>query len=127
MLITQIFPACAGFIDWRLFSTRLHRIKVSARFSQTVVKLSTVYRGEIFTFNSNFIFVLFSLIMQDEISLRFNKSKFQPGRRSQRKYSVRKGVLRNFTRLQENTCARVSFLIKWQASTGVFLWILQNF
>ena len=29
---------------------------------------------------------------------------------------------------QENTCARVSFLIKLQASgTGVFLWILWNF
>ena len=29
--------------------------------------------------------------------------------------SVRKDVLRNFTKLQENTCARVSFLIKLQA------------
>ena len=28
---------------------------------------------------------------------------------------------------QENTCARVSFLIKLGPGTGVFLWILQNF
>ena len=40
----------------------------------------------------------------------------------------KKGVLKNFTNSQENTCARVSYLIKLQASgTGVFLWILWNF
>ena len=49
-----------------------------------------------------------------------------------------KGVLGNSQNLQENTCARDSFLIKLQvlactfnlkrvSGTGVFLWILQNF
>ena len=49
--------------------------------------------------------------------------------------SVQKDIFRNFAKnLQENTCARDSFLIKLQAlgsllrisDTGVFLWILWN-
>ena len=47
----------------------------------------------------------------------------------------KKGVLKVLQNSQENTCTRVSFLIKLQACklikrdphTGVFLWILQNF
>ena len=35
--------------------------------------------------------------------------------------SVRKRVLRNFKNLQENTCARVSFLIKFHASVWNFI------
>ena len=52
--------------------------------------------------------------------------------------SVKKGVLRNFTKFTENTCAKVSSLIKLQgwdlqlylkrdSVTCVFLWILRNF
>ena len=37
-------------------------------------------------------------------------------RSSHRSGSVRKGVLRNFANFTENTCARVSFLIKLQTS-----------
>ena len=33
-------------------------------------------------------------------------------RSSHRRYSVRKGILRNFANSQENTCTRVSFLTK---------------
>ena len=40
---------------------------------------------------------------------------------SQRKCSVEKGVFRNFQDLQENTCARVPFLIKLQASACNFI------
>ena len=43
-------------------------------------------------------------------------------RSSHRRCSVRKGILRKFARLtQENTCARVSILIKFQAETRNFL------
>ena len=57
----------------------------------------------------------------------------------QKQVSVRKGVLLEMLQnSQENTCARVSFIIKLQAlglqlnfkkysGTGVFLWILRNF
>ena len=48
---------------------------------------------------------------------------------SHRRFSVREGVLWGkvfLQNLQENTCVRVSFLIKLQADIGVFLWILQN-
>ena len=47
-----------------------------------------------------------------------------------------KGALRNFENSQENSCTRVSFLIKLQvlnnfikrySDTGVFLWTLRNF
>ena len=59
-------------------------------------------------------------------------------RSSHRGCSVRKGVLRNLQNSQENTCARVSFLIKLQdwylqlylkrdSGLGVFLWNLRNF
>ena len=46
--------------------------------------------------------------------------------------SVKKVLLEISQNSQENTCAKVSFLIKLQAlgkrlCTGVFLWILQNF
>ena len=44
------------------------------------------------------------------------------------KYSVKKVFLQISQNSQENTCARVSFLMKLQASDiGVFLWILRNF
>ena len=42
-----------------------------------------------------------------------------------RSCSVKKVFLKMLQNSQENTCARVSFLIKLQAS-GVFLWILQH-
>ena len=46
-------------------------------------------------------------------------------RSSHQRCSVEIGVLKNFTKLQENTCARVSFSIKLQvkrdSDTGVFL------
>ena len=51
-------------------------------------------------------------------------------RTSHQRFSEKKGVLGN---LQENTCVRVSFLIKLllylkrNSSTGVFLWMLRNF
>ena len=45
--------------------------------------------------------------------------------------SVKKEFLEISQNSQENTCARLSFLIKLQAppekETGVFLWILRNF
>ena len=44
--------------------------------------------------------------------------------------SIKKMLLEISQNSQENTCARVSFLIKLQArdsGTSVFLWILQNF
>ena len=52
-----------------------------------------------------------------------------------RRYSVKKVLLKILLNSQENTCGRVSFLIKLQAlqlikkdsSEGVFLWILRNF
>ena len=54
-----------------------------------------------------------------------------------RRCSIKKVFLEISQNSQENTCARVSFLIKLQASvcniikketlTGVFLWALQNF
>ena len=48
--------------------------------------------------------------------------------RSSRLEEFRKeGVVRNFAKFKESTCARVSFLIKLQAETGSLLWILQNF
>ena len=37
-------------------------------------------------------------------------------RNSHRRCSLRKDFLRNFAKFTENTCARVSFLIKFQAS-----------
>ena len=42
------------------------------------------------------------------------------------RFSVKKEFLEISHNSQENTCARVSFIIKLQAS-GVFLWILWNF
>ena len=48
---------------------------------------------------------------------------------SHQRCSVKKVFLEISQNSQENTCARVSFLIKLQASgsgTGVFLWILWN-
>ena len=42
----------------------------------------------------------------------------------------KKGILKNFAKLQENTCARVSFSIKlqtWGSGSYVFLWVLRNF
>ena len=43
-------------------------------------------------------------------------------RNSHRRCSVRKSVLRNFEKnSQENTCARLSFLIKFQAETWNFI------
>ena len=48
-----------------------------------------------------------------------------------RRCSVKQVFLESSQNSQENTCARVSFSIKLQASgdsgTGVFLWILRNF
>ena len=55
-----------------------------------------------------------------------------------RRCSLKKTFLKILQKSQENTCARVSFLIKLQvlagnfiskggSDTGVFLWILQNF
>ena len=42
--------------------------------------------------------------------------------------SVKKMLLKISQNSQENTCARVSFLIKLQASAaGAFLWILRKF
>ena len=43
------------------------------------------------------------------------KVLFPYDRSSRRKVLYKKGVLKNFANLQENTCARVSFLIKLQA------------
>ena len=47
--------------------------------------------------------------------LKYPKVCFYPDRSSHQRFSVRKDVLRNFTgkNSQENTCARVSFLIKF--------------
>ena len=45
-----------------------------------------------------------------------NNVYFPKDRSSHQRCSVRKGVVRNFTNLQKNICARVSFLIKFQAS-----------
>ena len=45
-------------------------------------------------------------------------------RSSHQRSSIEIGVLKIFTKFIGNTCARISFLIKLQASgTGVFLWI----
>ena len=48
------------------------------------------------------------------ISGNFYEHLFWRTRSSHQSCSVRKGLLRNLTKLQENTCARVSFLIKLQ-------------
>ena len=59
-------------------------------------------------------------------------------RSSLRRCSIEKMFLNILQNSQENTCARVSFLIKLETSglqlywkrdsgTGIFLWILQNF
>ena len=45
----------------------------------------------------------------------YGKRNKNINRSSYRRCSVKKGVLRNFANSQENTCARVSFLIKLQA------------
>ena len=47
-------------------------------------------------------------------------------RSSHRRCSTKKVFLQISQNLQENTCAKVSFLIKLHA-WGVFLWILRNF
>ena len=72
------------------------------------------------------------------IPIHFTKIPTTIARSSRPEVFCRKGVLRNFTKQnsQENTCARVSFLIKlglrpatWlkETDTGVLLWILRNF
>ena len=48
--------------------------------------------------------------------------------RPEKKCSVKKVFLEIWQNSQGNTCARVSFLIKFQAlGTDVFMWILSNF
>ena len=42
-------------------------------------------------------------------------------RSSHRNFSVKNGVLKNFANFQENTCVRVSFLIKLQAEACNFI------
>ena len=42
-------------------------------------------------------------------------------RSSQRRCSIEKGVLKNFAKFTESTCARVTFLIKLQAEAGNFI------
>ena len=95
-----------------------------------------------FTYGSFSIFVKTGCEKKEKISRR-NSSVDTPAdtatiRSSHRGCSVRKGVLRNLQNSQENTCARVSFLIKLQgwylqlylkrdSGLGVFLWNLQNF
>ena len=54
------------------------------------------------------------------ILIKFNRINellfsLKSSRNSHQKCYVGKGVLRNFANSQENTCARVPFLIKWQA------------
>ena len=45
-----------------------------------------------------------------------------------RRFSIKKVLLKNLQILRENTCARLSFLIKLQVEgTGVLQWILQKF
>ena len=48
-------------------------------------------------------------------------------RRSHRSRPVKKVFLKISEHSQENTCAGVSFALKRDSDTGVFLWIFQNF
>ena len=41
-------------------------------------------------------------------------------RSSHRRCSMKKGVLKNFTKFTENTCARASFLIKYRPYASLF-------
>ena len=53
---------------------------------------------------------------------------FSPnGRSNHGRCSVMKVVLKISQNTQESTCAGVTFLIKLQTGTGVFLWLLRNF
>ena len=63
------------------------------------------------------------------VSLTTESRKNNIDTSSHRRYSAKKGVLRNFAKSQENTWATVSFLrdSERDSGTGVFLWILRNF
>ena len=55
------------------------------------------------------------------MELLYENSALYPNRSNHRRCSVRKGVLRNFTKFTESTCARVSFLINLQAQPCNFI------
>ena len=71
-------------------------------------------------------------------SLQNETMRWITKRRSRREVFCTKGIFKNFTKFKENTSVGVFFLIKLQlldlklylkrgSSTGVFLWMLQNF
>ena len=74
----------------------------------------------------NMVFLCAISLLPEKRALLFSILQKQ----SYRRCSVKKVFLEISQNSQENTCARVSFLIKlqaWDSGTGIFLWILQNF
>ena len=93
---------------------------------------------------SGFCVVMVELIwymfwwLDAEVNLQVLYCQISHIRSSRPELFCKKGVLRISQNSQESTCARVSFLIKFQASclqlylkrdsgTGFFLWIFRNF
>ena len=72
---------------------------------------------------------LFGLSVSSEIK-KFSftwKSKWPALSTSEKQSFCKKDARKNFAKFTENTCARVSSLIKLQSGTAVCLWILRNF
>ena len=77
-LVYHFHPGLALFIDYMVV---FNLFTWNENFSsvQTVVKFYLALRDQIFLYNHNSIFTLFSCIIQDEISSRLNELKYQPG------------------------------------------------
>ena len=109
-----------SILDYYILKTRFSRLYLRKKFLDGAFnnnKKSKTWRVSIL--KSNFCmknFVVFSTIkwVRNNFTLS-NEVVFITERSSHRRWSVRKGVLRNFAKFVGNTFARVSFLIKLQA------------